>query len=711
MDYPIFISVLAPGEDLGALARASFAVPGKEFLKALCSDPTPIVQKLSNDPTWPTREIKIVADLAIAPDEKSQATIKKGIPAVAFGKYRGNRRNKDDCESRQVIGHDFDHVVADSFEDAVEIVKTSLPGRFLAIHTTSRERNENGSWRLRVFEILDRPVNPAEWETRIKPHMSSLGEHDHNALDISRLLFLPIRTAGYRFAIVEGACTRVDDLATVPANAPISAPASAAPVSSYALVDRKRVAIEMLGAAWPAQGRHVAQLALAGALASEGHSEPATVEIVCAVCKRAGDEDRTKRTATVRHTFDRLARGEPFTGWTTLATAIDPAIVDAARGLLQRDARDAATFRMEHQSAPAAPEVVRPKRLSLAERARRVGGTGHRFKTGMPTIDAATRGGMPARKVGAIGGAPGAGKTAILVQWGFQWLSLGVCVGFLAADEDADAILIRFGQLAGLSRDKLEAGDPAERERLATWAENAPLELYDGDEDGTTIATVSADLRDRASGAPSVLLVDSMQTARTSEAAPKGGDARARINIAIRELKTAAKVDGHLVFATSELSKAAYRNRDQAENVNALSAFKESGDIEYGVAFAMVLTSRPGTSEIVDAVIVKNRLGSQKPEFMLRLDHARAAVMETTAAAVATIDPLFTLKASILDVVQQRPLSRNFIVERVGGQKKKVLSAINALLDEGRLVDDVRGVRKPLPGDAVGVTALDKRTA
>ena len=227
------------------------------------------------------------------------------------------------------------------------------------------------------------------------------------------------------------------------------------------------------------------------------------------------------------------------------------------------------------------------------ERALRVGNNGVRLPTGLPKLDSATRGGIPEKKVIAIGGAPGAGKTAMLVQLAFTWLGGGIPVSFICADEDADGVLIRFGQLAGLSRESLEAGDPTARSLLASWCESVPFLLYDVDETEITIEKAAEELRVFAGDRPSVLIVDSIQTVRPSGDLPKGADLRTRTNAVIRSLKSAAKKYGHIVLASSELSKSAYRNKDQTENTNLLSAFKESGDIEYGVGLAVVLINPP----------------------------------------------------------------------------------------------------------------------
>lgn len=381
--------------------------------------------------------------------------------------------------------------------------------------------------------------------------------------------------------------------------------------------------------------------------------------------------------------------------------AMPPLPADLAHLAGGEPAPEASTHGAEKPATVAEKPGIGAHRLALADRARKVGGNGVRLKTGLATLDSACRGGLLMRKVVALGGAPGAGKTALSVQLAFTWLAQGVPVGFLAADEDADGILIRLGQLAGLSRDALENGDAAERERLAEWCTVVPLILADADE-GETIESLSKDLRGLADGKPSVLVVDSMQTARTAVPLPNGSDMRTRVNAVVRSLKHAAKVDGHLVVATSEISKAAYRNRDQAENVNPLSAFKESGDIEYGVGLALVLVNRQGSNELVDAVVAKNRLGGVKPSLLLKLDHARAAVGEISADEARRIDPLYPTKLDIRNTLTERcgaPMTKSAVYGRIGGRKETVLKAVAEMLEAGELFQDPRGVRFLLPGD------------
>lgn len=339
-------------------------------------------------------------------------------------------------------------------------------------------------------------------------------------------------------------------------------------------------------------------------------------------------------------------------------------------------------------------------RLSPAERALRLSSAGVRLTTGLPGIDKATRGGLMLRKLVAIGGAPGAGKTALAIQLAYRWLSEGIHVGVLAADEDADALLIRFGQLAGLNRELLEDGDPKERARLAEWCKGVPLILADGD-DQETIIRVSLDLQTAAKGLPSVLIADSIQTVKPGPMLPNGADIRTRVNVVVTTLKAAART--HLVITTSELSKAAYRSKAQADNISSLSAFKESGDIEYGVGMAIVLTKRPGVDGVVDAVVAKNRMGQGQPEIVLKLDALTSEVAEIDPKEAGLSDPLHFLKSEILDIIEAEggaPIARNTLCGRIGGRRQTILQSVRELLIAKVLFDDPLGLRFPLPGDA-----------
>ena len=101
--------------------------------------------------------------------------------------------------------------------------------------------------------------------------------------------------------------------------------------------DRRRAMALALGAAWPAKGRHEAQLALAARPARRRVGGRRGARLPLHGLPRCVDENRTKREATIRHTWSRL-EGAALTGWTRLKSFVDPVLVDAARGAIGRDA-------------------------------------------------------------------------------------------------------------------------------------------------------------------------------------------------------------------------------------------------------------------------------------------------------------------------------------------------------------------------------------
>lgn len=90
-------------------------------------------------------------------------------------------------------------------------------------------------------------------------------------------------------------------------------------------------AAALLGRYWPAGGRHDTQLALAGALIESGFGDERALEILCAVCHIAGDEDPDKRARSVADTRRKFDAGQPISGWGRLAKLVGADVVDRAR--------------------------------------------------------------------------------------------------------------------------------------------------------------------------------------------------------------------------------------------------------------------------------------------------------------------------------------------------------------------------------------------
>lgn len=349
-------------------------------------------------------------------------------------------------------------------------------------------------------------------------------------------------------------------------------------------------------------------------------------------------------------------------------------------------------------AADGAPASGAESWTSPTDRALVLGNQGQQLPTKFPTLNEATRGGPRAGKLIVVGGAPGAGKTTWATQLAVDYTLDGYGVAILAADEDADGLLIRIGQQLGFNRESLENGDETTRAQLADRLRALPsLMLVDAEEGSLTLEKVSAELL-RRSGGPSVLVVDSVQTIRVNGAAAADGP-RARIDLVMAALKTAAK-QGHLVIATCELARGAYRSQNAADRIDDLAAFKESGGIEYGAAVALVLRSVKDGGGLIDVSIAKNRLG-QKPSFRLALDYNTAQLREVEMpdprSIVAAQDEIAMgkAKAAVMAALlsSKTPTTTTTqLAYTVRGRKQLTLRAIDALIKEGRIVKVPFGV-------------------
>lgn len=349
-------------------------------------------------------------------------------------------------------------------------------------------------------------------------------------------------------------------------------------------------------------------------------------------------------------------------------------------------------------------EPTKPQRVwvSPAQRARGLGARGVRMPTGLEPLDKATRGGPLSGRVIVVGGAPGAGKTTLMVQVCRQYALAGHHVAILAADEDADGLLIRWGQLEGLSRDNLEEGNEHARENLALRLEelDPPLILVDQEEhDDVTLDEVGEMLGElaKATGRQSILMADSLQTV-VARGTSKARDLRERADFVMRAAKRTAKKHGHLVILTSEMARGFYRSKKNEERIDPLAAFKESGGIEYGAALALALVNVSADSDAVDVYVAKNRMGS-KPSFRIELDRARArfSVIDRPSDEQVAASRDAAQRRKVLSLVKLAgpQATKTSIAKQLGGRKSDALALINDMIDTGALVIDGAFVRIP----------------
>jgi KaiC/GvpD/RAD55 family RecA-like ATPase len=315
-----------------------------------------------------------------------------------------------------------------------------------------------------------------------------------------------------------------------------------------------------------------------------------------------------------------------------------------------------------------------------------------RLDTGFPTLDQATRGGIPSGKVVMLAGAPGAAKTSVSVYLADRWERAGACILYLAADEAPDGILMRLGQLAGFSRDALEDdSDAGEAVRIgfAKRSEGRAFYIADPDAESSlrTLEDASEALFKLAGDAPRVLVIDSLQTCQCA-AASALESGRERMDAKIAAAKSIAR-RGSIVLCVSEMSRAGYMSGERGGNVSALAASKESGSIEYGASLLLGLRSVTGGGGAIAVEVAKNRLGRDKPEFVLEMDYARASLREVAVSAdqPRNVDPTAQkYRERIVHRVQTMSLrSQNEICDAIGGSKTTALKVIGEMVREGRL--------------------------
>lgn len=247
-----------------------------------------------------------------------------------------------------------------------------------------------------------------------------------------------------------------------------------------------------------------------------------------------------------------------------------------------------------------------------------------KLPTPLETLNTMTRGGLRAKTLLVLGGAPGAGKTTLAVQLAGHYLEAGLPVALIAADEAIELLLTRLAQRHGIMREDVEHWRPHAAKRWHEVSADWKLLAVDAESPEATLERVAERLAEQG---PGIVIVDSLQTVRSDTSGEADGP-RARIDDIVATLKQLNKLYGHASIATSELTRGAYRSKAIADQIDDLAAFKESGGIEYAMTVGLVLRTPPGEGGLVDVSTAKNRLGGGKPKFRLQLDPVRATFRE-----------------------------------------------------------------------------------
>lgn len=257
----------------------------------------------------------------------------------------GATRANATVEGVSALVIDIDHVEPDAF---VHILGSLGAYQFL-LHSSHSDRPDDRC--LRAVFALTRPLRAVEFKRFWRAALNLLHiPGDEQTKDAARLFFLPSRPSdachdavdgsGYLFYSQDGAPLDVDQiLATAPI---IEAPP--ADISEFVMpeftdapdVASLSIAIQALGQAWPDEGRHGAQLALAGALARAGWPVELIGEFCACVAEvqQPGNRMLDKRMAAARSSVEKVNANDAVAGWPTLIEFVGEEAVQAARAAL-----------------------------------------------------------------------------------------------------------------------------------------------------------------------------------------------------------------------------------------------------------------------------------------------------------------------------------------------------------------------------------------
>lgn len=340
-----------------------------------------------------------------------------------------------------------------------------------------------------------------------------------------------------------------------------------------------------------------------------------------------------------------------------------------------------------------------PRAPSLADCIPSIAVVGPRLPLGLPTLDAATRGGVPMGRFVAVIGAPGASKTNLSTWLGDTWERAGCAVLIVAADESRESIVTRLGQMDGHDRDLLEGLDPGRRNAFQRNARGRAISVVDPFADKIMLEQVEAELVHLAAGKPRVLIVDSLQRAPSTGAA-SFETTREQIEYTVSLLDGIAR-RGALVIAISEMSRAGYRTGKRDQDASALASGAESRSIEYAAHLQLALKPVRGERGVIDVEVAKNRLGPDKPDVRLVLDFARLGFREIGKPADETADAerrkASGLRERILAaVVKAECKTTHAIIREAGCRKRDGNMMCKELIEEGAILK-IDGVYRVTP--------------
>jgi hypothetical protein len=233
------------------------------------------------------------------------------------------------------------------------------------------------------------------------------------------------------------------------------------------------------------------------------------------------------------------------------------------------------------------------------------------------------------------------GKTAFGLQVSLRAAAAGHQVLYVSDDQGEEDILARIlcRETARPIADywNREPGFLADAAMVLDLLPLDRLHILGGQSDAAAIEELSGAAAN-ATGAPALIVVDYLQRLRAADTA--GQDRRLQVSAAADAMRHLARNRGVPVLMLSSVNRASYHSRPD------LSAFKESGDLEFDADAAFLLHDPSRQSDAEDEAtdgsmelhIVKNRLGpeTRNQAIVLHFDRALGSFRELGSPKVAT---------------------------------------------------------------------------
>lgn len=271
--------------------------------------------------------------------------------------------------------------------------------------------------------------------------------------------------------------------------------------------------------------------------------------------------------------------------------------------------------------------------VSVPEILARMRDAGHRLPTGLPTVDVKTNGGIPRGKMVTIVGKPGAGKTSIATQCALH-MARGRDAAILAVyhDSGVEDACLTIAQQVGATREEAQRGEAADV--VADGLAGTQLALVDVND-----RYALEDVYQRFCGGlpPStvpILVIDSAQVVRSRE-----GDKQKtqfdRVRVVADIVRSLTNRHRAISFLVSQANRMAYRNKQDAQANDPMTAGAGSGNLEFMPDLYLFVESTDGQIRLHCR---KNRLGEdQEWTISLANDKPRHRHLEVDPQAEAQV--------------------------------------------------------------------------